>query len=328
MNVLCTGALGHIGSALIREAISWGWRITILDDLSTLRYCSLFDLPGPVRFLEGDVRTAELAPLLKDCDLVVHLAALTDAASSMGRDLEYWSVNAAATARLATACARAAVPLIFPSTTSVYGPQTETVDETLAPDRYAPASPYAGSKFVAENALRTTPGLRFAILRFGTIYGISPGWRNHTAANRFCWQAAHGQPLTIYSGAREQQRPYLDLTDALRAIHWLVDGQHWGGETYNVLTGNHTVAEVVREIVKWVPDVEEEMVDAPILNQLSFAVSAAKIERAGFTFQGDLALGIEETLRTLLPRLALAPPRDRTRGGTTKGAKIQARRAA
>ena len=46
-HVLVTGGLGHIGSALIRHLaeISSIERITILDNLVTQRYASLFNLP-------------------------------------------------------------------------------------------------------------------------------------------------------------------------------------------------------------------------------------------------------------------------------------------
>ena len=65
MKIVITGALGHIGSRLIREIpIQFPEaEIVMLDDLSTQRYCSLFHPPihGRCRFLEADVVTAELA---------------------------------------------------------------------------------------------------------------------------------------------------------------------------------------------------------------------------------------------------------------------------
>ena len=50
----------------------------MLDDLSTQRYCSLFDLPaeGRYRFVETNVLTADLPSLFAGTDAVVHLASI------------------------------------------------------------------------------------------------------------------------------------------------------------------------------------------------------------------------------------------------------------
>ena len=59
MHVLVTGGLGHIGSKLIRSlAQNTSIRtVTILDNLSTQRYASLFNLPSGIQYLfvEGDI---------------------------------------------------------------------------------------------------------------------------------------------------------------------------------------------------------------------------------------------------------------------------------
>src|SRR5439155_10408663 len=86
MKIVVTGALGHIGSRLIREIPSAfpGAEVLMLDDLSTQRYCSLFNLPeeGRYRFIETDILKAELAELFRVASVVVHLAAITNAAGS------------------------------------------------------------------------------------------------------------------------------------------------------------------------------------------------------------------------------------------------------
>src|SRR5207253_6086819 len=114
--------------------------------------------------------------------------------------------------------------LIFISTTSVYGSQTEVVDEDCPVTNLRPQSPYAESKLKAElllHAVEQTEGLRFAVCRFGTIFGTSVGMRFHTAINKFCWQAVTGQPITVWRSALHQQRPYLDLTDAVEAVNFI-----------------------------------------------------------------------------------------------------------
>jgi dTDP-D-glucose 4,6-dehydratase len=63
MKILITGALGHIGSKLIRLLPQQfdNVELIMVDNLSTQRYCSLFDLSGTARysFVESNVKTVD-----------------------------------------------------------------------------------------------------------------------------------------------------------------------------------------------------------------------------------------------------------------------------
>ncbi|HKR64515.1 MAG TPA: NAD-dependent epimerase/dehydratase family protein [Thermoanaerobaculia bacterium] len=299
MKIVVTGALGHIGSRLIRELP--GHELVLLDDLSTQRFVSLFNLPehSRYRFHEIDVRAAELEPFFTDADAVIHLAALTDAATSFDRAEQVEEVNFGATVRVAEACAKAGAPLVFLSTTSVYGTQNEVVDEDCAESELQPQSPYAVSKLRAERALAQIEGLRFVACRFGTIFGVSPGMRFHTAVNKFIWQACQGIPITVWRSALDQRRPYLDLSDAVRALALILDRRLFDNRVYNVLTINATVREIVDAIREHVPDLQVELVESRIMNQLSYTVSDARFRSLGFDVRGDLKRGVAETVALL-----------------------------
>lgn len=305
MRIVVTGALGHIGSRFIREVPKAlpGTEVLMIDNLSTQRFCSLFDLPpeGRYRFLQADVLEADLVALFEGADAVVHLAALTDAANSFDRAEEVERVNLRGTERVARACLEANIPLVFPSTTSVYGTQKDVVAEDCPSEDLVPQSPYAESKLAAERLLQELgeQGLRCALLRFGTIFGVSPGMRFHTAVNKFVWQACMGEPVSVWSTALDQRRPYLDLSDAVRALLFVVRGRTFDGEIYNVLTTNNTVAEILDAIRPHVPELKVEFVDTPIMNQLSYTVARDKFESLGFEFQGDLRAGLAESIGLL-----------------------------
>jgi UDP-glucose 4-epimerase len=328
MRIVVTGALGHIGSSLIRELprLLPGRPIVLVDNMLTQRYCSLFDLPkeGEYRFLEADILTADLETLLQPGDAVVHLAAITDAANSFNNAGKVEEVNAVGTERVARACASKGARMIFLSSTSVYGTQNEEVDEDCGPDELKPQSPYAESKLKGEAMLAVlgkSSGLRHVAFRFGTIFGVSPGMRFHTAINKFVWQACLGQPITVWRTALDQQRPYLDLSDAVRAIAFAISKDLFDGRIYNVLTLNTTVRAIADAIKLHVPDLQVKLVDERIMNQLSYKVSSKRFRDAGFEFGGDLGTGIRESVRRLAalaaPRLAAAA--SGLAGATSKG---------
>ena len=85
MNILVTGGLGHIGSSLINFLIKLKniKNIYIVDNLVSNRYFALFDLPknNKFKFIEIDLSNCSVSKLPKT-DLVIHLAAKTDAAQS------------------------------------------------------------------------------------------------------------------------------------------------------------------------------------------------------------------------------------------------------
>jgi UDP-glucose 4-epimerase len=304
MKLVVTGALGHIGSALIRDLpVRFpDAEIVMIDNLSTQRYVSLFNLPrgARYRFIEADVRTVDVASMVSGSDAVIHLAAMTDAASSFGRAAEMEANNYRATEQVARACSECGVGLITLSSTSVYGTQTGLVDETSADLK--PQSPYAETKLKEERLIASMAGsgaLRAIVVRFGTIFGVSPGMRFHTAVNKFCWQAAMGQRLSVWRTAYDQKRPYLDLKDAVAAIGLIIGNGLFDGRIYNVLTLNATVRTIVETIRGFVPEVEVEFVDSPIMNQLSYEVSAERFRAAGFAASGDLSRGVGETIALL-----------------------------
>lgn len=306
MKIVVTGAIGHIGSYVVRDLAHQfpGAEIVMIDNMSTQRFPSLFNLPatGRYRFLEANVTSMDLRPLLQNAHVVIHLAAITDAAGSFDKAAQLEANNYAATLKVAEACSETGARLIALSSTSVYGTQNAVVSEDCSPEELNPQSPYASTKLKEESlvtGLCVDKGLRGISCRFGTIFGASPGMRFHTAVNKFCWQAVMGQPITVWSTAYDQKRPYLDLFDASRAMSFIIRNDLFDGRIYNVLTQNATVRQIVDTIREFVPELEVTFVDNRIMNQLSYEVSCERFTSQGFTFAGDLCRGIGETIALL-----------------------------
>ena len=74
--------------------------------------------------------------------------------------------------------------------------------------------------------------------------------RFHTAVNKFCWQASFNQEITVWETAFDQVRPYLGINDAARAISFLLKTDCFNSQTYNVVSENLTVRQILEYIKK------------------------------------------------------------------------------
>lgn len=303
MNICITGALGHLGSKLIRGLTVPSLKtVHLVDNFYTQRYSSLFDLPNKPNFIfhELDILSKDMKEIIKDSDVVIHLAAITDAESSVSKKDLVDKVNRKGLEYIADLCARNKTSLIFPSTTSVYGSQDRLVDETCTD--LLPQSPYAESKLAAEEYLKKisrTKKLKFTVFRLGTIFGYSIGMRFHTAVNKFIFQAANGQSITVWKTALNQKRPYCDLDDAVAAFNYAVNSKVFDREVYNILTQNYTVQDIIKTIQTFVPGLQVSFVESRIMNQLSYNVDHKKSLERGFTYNGNLKKSVAETIAKL-----------------------------
>lgn len=305
MRIVVTGALGHIGSKLIRTLPTKfkGCEVVLIDNFLTQRYISLFSLPklGSYKFVEADVTKENSRDLFKGADVAIHLAQIADLGHEYIGQKDIEKINYRGLVNVAETCARYKVKLFFPSTTSVYGTNKKLVFED-SPEDLNPQSPYAVNKLRCEKFLSTfskKSGLRFCVFRWGTIFGVSPGMRFNTAVSKFCLEAALGQSLSVWRSAYNQYRPYLDLDDALNSLAFLMKNDLFDGETYNVSTVNSRVSDVVKIIRKRIKNVKIKLRDHPIMSEFSYRLSSKKIEGRGFIFKGDLEKGVVSTLELL-----------------------------
>ena len=114
MKVLVTGAAGFIGSHVAEALLGRGDTVTGVDCFLDYypRAVKERNLAGPrshdgFSFVEADLATAPLEPLVDGCDAVIHLAAQAGVRASWGQDFRiYVDSNIHATQRLLEACSR------------------------------------------------------------------------------------------------------------------------------------------------------------------------------------------------------------------------------
>ena len=120
--------------------------------------------------------------------------------------------------------------------------------------------------------------------------------RFHTAINKFCYQAAFGLPLTVWSENYKHVRPYLGIDDACAAIQLVYDDKLMNKERYNVLTDNIALETIVGIVQSYIQGTKIDFVDTPLVNQYSYNVNFDKIGHRGFEPRNNINEEIGRTL--------------------------------
>jgi len=303
--VLVTGGAGYVGSVLVDELLSRGFRVRALDTLLHGSVPSLLLPWGNSRFtfIRGDVRDQDARALALDgVTAVVHLAAIVgDPACARNTDLAR-NVNVDGTrALLDDSCDNGVERFIFASTCSNYGKMNGDglADEDSA---LAPVSLYAETKVAAEmDVLRRNGGFTGTCLRFATVYGTSPRMRFDLTINEFTRDLAVKRELTVFG--EQFWRPYIHVRDAARAIASVLEAppEVVAGEVYNVgnTQENYRKLDIVEILHKRLPDGEIKFVhreEDPRDYRVSFEKFA---ERVGFRPGRTISEGIDEVLALL-----------------------------
>ena len=302
--MLITGPLGHIGSELLNTLNKFKnlKKLYLIDSARSNNLNVLFNLKNrniKIKFIYGNLLDKKILNQIKDkIDVVIHLASISNAEESFKIKKLIYINNFEIFKNIVKFCIKKKSKLIHLSSTSVYGKQEFLVDENCI--SLQPQSPYAYIKLMEERYLKKNKKkIYFITLRLGTITGISKGMRFHTAVNKFCLNTILKVQIPIWNDAIDQFRPYLSLSDAVRAIQFIVKKNIFNQQTYNILTVNYTVRQILQIIKKNNYEIRIKRVKSPILNQNSYKVSRYKFEKFKFKFSKNLNKDIKNTLNLL-----------------------------
>ena len=304
MNLLITGCCGHIGSYLADNIykIKKIKKTILIDNIKSNRFCSLFNLSknNKLKFYLRDVNKKNSLNDFKNINYVIHCASMTNAEKSFGKEKEMYKNNIDCLKNVINFCKKNNSKLIHLSSTSVYGKQTDIVDENCEEKYLKPQSPYADIKLIEEKMLiKNSNELNYNTFRFGTIAGVSKGIRFHTAVNKFCLNASINENIFVYKTALNQYRPYLSLHDAFKVFKFCIEKDFFKNEIFNALSGNYTVSQILKKIRKYKKNIKVKLVKSAIMNQLSYHVSSKKLERNGLYLKGNIENDIKKTLKLL-----------------------------
>jgi len=250
--VLVTGGAGFIGSHLVRRLVADGYRVRVLDNLSTGKVANLDGVDG-LQLINGDIRVPEaVAEAMRGVEAVFHLAALPSVPRSWKDPVATLANNAHGTANVVEAALKSGVStLVYSSSSSIYGDQkAEMKSEDLEP---RPVSPYGYSKLLGEKIAlahaRGGSGLRVIALRYFNVFGArqDPDSAYAAAIPLFMKHAIAGTAATIY-GDGSQTRDFTHVDNVVDAnLCALQSGV--SGVAMNIACGQtHTVLELAEGI--------------------------------------------------------------------------------
>ena len=223
MSIVVTGVAGFIGSHLAARLLAQGNDVVGIDCLTdyydvSLKRANLRTLLDEhrFRFEPVDLAQDELRPLLADSTCVYHLAAQPGVRKSWGDAFgSYVRNNIVATQRVLEAMRGSTAPIVFASSSSVYGDAEGYPTPEDAPPKQI--TPYGVNKLCSEQlvpASRRSAGLDARCVRYFTVYG--PRQRPDMAFSRFIAAGRAGRAVEVY-GDGEQVRDFTFVSDAVEA---------------------------------------------------------------------------------------------------------------
>ncbi|HET7696530.1 MAG TPA: dTDP-glucose 4,6-dehydratase [Vicinamibacterales bacterium] len=305
VKVLVTGGAGFIGSNFVRYALAThrDWQVTTLDKLTYAgrleNLASVKDDPRH-RFVKGDIADAAVAaPLVRECDVVVHFAAETHVDRSIRNAGDFITTDVYGTFVLLEA-ARENPGLrrfIQISTDEVYGSvPTGSSRET---DELRPRNPYSASKAGADRLAYSywaTYHVPVVITRASNNYG--PNQFPEKIIPLFITNLIDDLAVPLY-GDGLNERDWLHVDDHCRGIDLLID-KGISGEVYNIGGGNqvrnvdltHRILALVGKPASLIRPVADRQG-----HDRRYSLDTAKLEALGWAPQVPFEEGLAETVR-------------------------------
>ena len=193
--ILVTGGAGYLGSIMVPELLNEGHKVTVLDNFM-FKQSSLNHVCSNPNFkiIKGDIRIKEvIAPLLKEADVVIPLAALVGAPLCKLDPIGATTINHDAILMMIKMLSKDQ-RVLMPTTNSAYGSGDDnnhcTEDSPLKP-----ISQYAIEKVAIEKELMDCGNA--ISFRLATVFGMSPRMRIDLLVNDFTYRAVNDRFVVL-----------------------------------------------------------------------------------------------------------------------------------
>lgn len=300
--VLITGGAGFIGSNLTERVVNCGGKAYVLDDLFT---GELGNISSGIdyEFIEGTVVDSNLvSKLVKECDLVAHLAARNIIISTKDPREDY-STNIGGTLNILLAAKENNIErVVYTSSASVYGnPRILPITED---ERTLTFSPYSVSKLAGENychAFYESYGTPVTAVRYSNIYGPKQNPKNPYCGvvSKFIeWVDKEIAPQLHGDGNQTRDFTYVD--DAVDATLLALVSPKAEGVVFNVGTGVETTIlnlhQTICEIMG--KDIQPEHIDRRDIDNIRRRAVSIELLRTRLRWQPQFGIktGLKKTI--------------------------------
>lgn len=241
MNVFITGGAGFIGSHLCDSLVAQGMQVTILDNLSSGSKKNISDLVNKIRIFEGDIRDQDLVEsLVKDCDLVLHMAAALGVDNILENPIDSISTNFYGSEIVINSAVKFTKRLIIASTSEIYGKNTKQplseLDDRVIGTPQKLRWTYSDAKALEEAAAHyyfLTKNLPVTTVRFFNTVGPRQTGKYGMVIPRFVKSALNGDPIEVF-GDGKQTRVFCHVKDTVNAINTIILEPKTIGEIFNI----------------------------------------------------------------------------------------------
>lgn len=244
---LVTGGAGFIGSNLVDGLVAKGYRVRVLDNLSTGKKENLASAMARIDFLKGDLRSdRDLQKAVRGVSYVFHLGAIPSVPQSVAQPLETNEINVTGTLKLLLASKKAGVKrLVFTSSSSTYGETSRF--PTREEDPMRPEAPYGASKIMGEyycQVFSKVYGLETVSLRYFNVYGLrqNPKSRYANVIPIFLRCILNNRPPEVHWDGK-QSRDFVHVNDIVAANLLAMKRPGIAGEAFNI--GTHEEIRIV-----------------------------------------------------------------------------------
>jgi len=298
-HILVTGGAGYIGSVLVPDLLTRGYKVTVVDNYMYKQTSLAASIRNKnLKLVFGDVRDESLMKAeIAKADVVIPLAAIVGApacdldpaaAKSINRDSILWLLKQLSLNQR----------VIMPTTNSAYGGGgvNNFCDENSPLN---PLSLYARDKVTIEKVLMELSNA--TSFRLATVFGISPRMRLDLLVNNFVYRAITDGFVVVFEG--HFKRNYIHLDDVVQAFNLALDNQSdFNGGVFNVGLSEANISKIelcvkIKEIIPNFTFLEAPFGKDP--DQRNYIVSNSKIESCGFRPLVSLDEGLKELVKGL-----------------------------
>ncbi len=237
MKIIVTGGSGFIGSNVVKN-------------LSKNHEVKIFDFKKPANldneFIQGDIKdTKNVIDSIKDCDVVIHLAATLGVIHTEENPVLTLDTNLGGTKNVLEACRINKIKkIIFSSSSEVYGePLKIPMNED---DKPIPITTYGVSKFAAEEYIKAYSrnfGLEYTMFRLFNVYGDEQA--TDWVLPEFVSRAIANKDIIVH-GNGSQTRAFCYVTDIANAFSLALDKAN--GQLINI--GNNNEPIIIKELAE------------------------------------------------------------------------------